>query len=248
MATTRHEQRFYRNLLQSSGLVTFRVVVKETDLYIHAGKDLEKIAKELVLQYRGYIESYIAKYPQFGNTLRPWGITGTAPLIILDMAQAGVSAGVGPMAAVAGAIAEHVGKDLLVHSGNVIVENGGDVFLNTTQTVTMGIYAGSSPLSLRVGLKVGGRKDSVSVCTSSGTVGHSFSMGRADAVCVISKNGALADAVATATGNRVSSKSDIQKAIEYGSKINGVDGLVVILDEQIGLWGNVELVPLARNR
>ena len=248
MAINRHEQRFYRSRLQSDDMVTFRVVVKETDLYIHAVKDLEKTAKELVLQYRGYIESYIAKYPQFGSTLQPLGIIGTAPLIILDMAQAGVSAGVGPMAAVAGAIAEHVGKDLLTHSADVIVENGGDVFLKTTKRVTMGIYAGSSPLSLRVGLKVGGRKDPVSVCTSSGTVGHSFSMGCADAVCVITNTGALADAVATATGNRVSSKSDIQKAIEYSSKINGVDGLVVILDEQIGLWGNVEMVQLPIDR
>jgi ApbE superfamily uncharacterized protein (UPF0280 family) len=248
MATKRHEQRFYRNLLQSDDMVTFRVVVKETDLYIHAGKDLEKKAKELVLQYRGYIESYIDKYPKFASTLEPLDITETVPLIILDMAQAGESAGVGPMAAVAGAIAEHVGKDLLAHSPDVIVENGGDVFLKTTKRVTMGIYAGSSPLSLRVGLVVGGRSDPVSVCTSSGTVGHSYSMGQADAVCVISKNGALADAAATATGNRVRSKSDIHKAIKYGSNINGVDGLVVIMDEQIGLWGNVELVPLHRDR
>ena len=244
MATARHEQRFYRNLVRTAELVSFRVVVKETDLCIHAEKDLTEAARELVLQQRGYLESYIKQHPEFVEALRPWRTSEPFPHVIGEMVRAGQSAGVGPMAAVAGAIAEQVGRALLRHSAEVVVENGGDVFLTTGQPVVVGIYAGSSPLSLQVGVKVGGGNQPISICTSSATVGHSLSMGRADAVSVVSDNCALADAVATSTGNRIQNKSDIQKAIAYGKQIDGVKGLAVILDDQIGLWGDLELVPL----
>lgn len=244
MTTVRHEQRFYRNLVRTAELVSFNVVVKETDLCIHAVKDLTKAAREFVLQQRGYLENYIEQHPEFVEALRPWRTPGPVPHIIGDMVRAGQSAGVGPMAAVAGAIAERVGRALLRCSTEVVVENGGDVFLSTGQSAVVGIYAGSSPLSLRVGVKFGGGNRPISICTSSATVGHSLSMGGADAVSVVSENCALADAVATSTGNRVHTKSDIQKAIAYGKQIDGVQGLVIILDDQIGLWGDLELVPL----
>ncbi len=244
MTTARHERRFYRNLVRTAELVTFRVVVKETDLYIHAEKNLANTARELVFQQRGYLETYIKQHPAFADALKPWHSAGPVPHIIGDMVQAGQSAGVGPMAAVAGAVAQRVGKALLRHSEEVIVENGGDVFLTTGQPAVVGIFAGSSPLSLQVGVKVGGGNRPISICTSSATVGPSLSMGRADAVSVVSGNCALADAVATSTGNRIQTRSDIQKAIAYGRQIDGVEGLVIILDDQIALWGDLELVPL----
>jgi len=244
MTTARHEQRFYRNLVRTAELVSFRVVVKETDLCIHAEENLANAARELVLQQRSYLEAYIKQHPAFAEALKPWRTAGPVPLIIGDMVRAGQSAGVGPMAAVAGAIAERVGRALLRHSAEVVVENGGDVFLTTGQPSVVGIFAGSSPLSLRVGVKVGGGNQPISICTSSATVGHSLSMGRADAVSVVSGNCALADAVATSTGNRIHTQSDIQKAIAYGRQIEGVEGLVIILGDQIGLWGDLEMVPL----
>jgi len=160
------------------------------------------------------------------------------------MAAAGEAAGVGPMAAVAGAIAAHVGVDLLPYSTEVIVENGGDVFLKIKGPGTIAIYAGSSPLSLKIGIKVYPDDRPLGVCTSSGTVGHSLSFGRADAVCVISRDCALADATATAVCNQVKSGKDIQKAIDTGKRIRDVDGLVVVIGDQIGMWGDVEIVPL----
>jgi ApbE superfamily uncharacterized protein (UPF0280 family) len=84
----------------------------------------------------------------------------------------------------------------------------------------------------------------IAVCTSSAKVGHSLSLGNADAVCVVSESCALADAVATSTGNRVHSKTDISKAIDFGKKIEGVLGLAVIMDDELGLWGAIEVVPL----
>ncbi len=122
------------------------------------------------------------------------------------MAAAAQTAGVGPMAAVAGAIAECVGRELLEFSPEVIVENGGDIFLKVSHRRTVGIFAGDSPLTGRIGIQIEARDTPLGVCTSSGTVGHSLSFGRADAVVVLAPAAALADAAATAIGNRVSRK------------------------------------------
>jgi ApbE superfamily uncharacterized protein (UPF0280 family) len=240
-----HQKRTYRNLVNRENLVCFRVVVKETDLYVHTESPLEEITKELILQYRGYIENFVRNNPGFAQTLVPWDLTGPAPSIIQAMAGAGEKAVVGPMAAVAGAIAEKVGMDLISYSKEVVVENGGDIFIKTDGSITVGIYAGRSPLSLRVGLRFEAVKRPFSVCTSSGTVGHSLSLGSADAVSVVSDSCALADAAATAIGNRIKTKKDISAAIEFGKQIEGVAGLVLIVEDKIGIWGDMEVVPLS---
>jgi ApbE superfamily uncharacterized protein (UPF0280 family) len=222
----------------------YRVTVKESDLCVHTDPPLEKLAGELLLQYRGYIENYISANPEFARTLKPWHISGPTPKIIRDMAEAGKKAGVGPMAAVAGTVAEYVGRELLKHSPEVIVENGGDIFLKTDTPMTLAIYAAQSPLSLKVGLRINAVEKAQAVCTSSGTVGHSLSLGKADAVCAVSGSCALADAAATAIGNHVKSESHIQGAIEFGKKIDGLRGLVVIIGDKIGMWGDIEVVPV----
>lgn len=198
-----HRQRTYRRRVRHPQLTAFRVVVQETDLHVQAEQPLSDVTRELVLEYRGHIEGYIRRFPDFRTSLVPWTLAGPAPPIVRDMAAAGAAAGVGPMAAVAGAIAERVGRRLLDQSAQVIVENGGDVFIRTARPVTVALYAGPSPLSMRLGLKVDSGRSGLCVCTSSGTVGHSLSLGKADAVCVLSASGALADAAATAVGNAV---------------------------------------------
>ena len=160
------------------------------------------------------------------------------------MVDAGEKAGVGPMAAVAGAIAEHVGSGLLHKCREVIVENGGDIFLKTERPVVVGLFAGESPLSFKLGIRIKPEAFPVSVCTSSGTVGHSTSFGKADAVSVQARSCSLADAAATAIGNRVGSKKNIQEAIGFGRTITGVTGLVVIIGDEMAAWGDLEIVPL----
>ncbi|MCG6910323.1 MAG: UPF0280 family protein [Deltaproteobacteria bacterium] len=244
-----YQERNYRNQVHGGRMpAAFRVVVKETDLFVRAEANLADITRELVLQHRGYLEAYIRQHRLFSTTLSPWTVQGPAPGIVREMARAGQAAGVGPMAAVAGAIAEHVGRDLLSHTSEVIVENGGDLFIKASQPVTVGIFANQSPLSLRTGLRIEAGSNPVAVCTSSGTVGHSLSLGRADAVCVVSSSCSLADAVATSVGNRIQKAGDIGAGIEIGSNIKGVEGLVVIVADKIGMWGNIEIVPLQEKK
>ncbi|MBF0225523.1 MAG: UPF0280 family protein [Desulfobacterales bacterium] len=240
-----HQPRKYRNNVYKKGLYSFRVLVKETDLLVQTEIPLEELAIRSVSEYRGYIENYIKRYPKFATTLEPWIVDGIEPAIIKDMAVCGFKAGVGPMAAVAGAVAQYVGMDLLKKSNEVIIENGGDIFIKTHDEIILGVYAGMSPLSMKIGIKINPNNNPISVCTSSGTVGHSLSFGNADAVCVISKSCPMADAAATAICNQVKKKSDISNAIGFGKQILNISGVLIIMDDKVGAWGEIEIVPIS---
>lgn len=238
-----YQPRTYRHWVKGDDLVEFSVVVKETDLYLRATRNLRRKAQKLVLKYRQSIEKYIASHPDFLTSLEPLDVGAEAPRIVRDMAEAARRAGVGPMAAVAGAIAEFVGEELLEFSPEVIVENGGDIYLKSQRPRTIGIFAGDSPLTGKLGVELNPEDTPLGICTSSGTVGHSLSFGRADAVVVLADSATLADAAATAIGNRVSEVTDIEKGIEFARGIGQLRGVVIIKDDKLGVWGGVKLVP-----
>lgn len=239
-----HEQRIYRERMHAGGLVSFQVAVKETDLYISACTKLKKEAESAVRRYRKDLEDFIVKQPMFESTLTPYEVPDTAPDIVKTMAEAARKASVGPMAAVAGAIAEYVGNDLLCFSEQVIVENGGDLFIHTLRPRKIAIYAGRSPLSNKIGLEISPDQSPLGICTSAGTIGHSLSFGSADAVVVVSKNTAFADAKATAIGNKIHKVEDIERALELASATKDTIGIIIIKDDQLGAWGKVRLTPL----
>jgi ApbE superfamily uncharacterized protein (UPF0280 family) len=177
--------------------------------------------------------------------LQPLADDYRAPPLIRQMLTAALSAGVGPMAAVAGAVAEAVAQILKAHGGDVIVENGGDCFLDVREEITMAIYAGPrSPFTNRLGLRFAAERFPLSVCTSSATIGHSLSFGKADAVTVVAGNAALADAAATRLGNAVRGPKTIPDALALAPEIAGVEGVLVLVEDQMGVWGSLELVPL----
>jgi uncharacterized protein len=239
-----YEERIYRSLVKTDDLVTFEVVVKETDLLVRAQTDLSGETRDAVLKYRHQLESYIAQNPSFATSLVPLNEDPYAPKIVREMIRSSRRAGVGPMAAIAGAVAEFVSGDLLPFSAELIVENGGDIYLASSRERTVAIYAGHSPLSMRMGVLVRPEDTPLGICTSSGTVGPSLSFGKADAVCILSRSAALADAAATAVGNRVKTAADIESGLDTGKGIEGVTGTVIILGDRMGAWGNVTLVHL----
>ena len=239
-----YQERTYRNYVKADNLIKFEVIEKETDLLILAESNLYDKALEQVLKYRKEIEDYIQAHPHFGKTFSPCRANYGAPLMIKEMCAASRRSKVGPMAAIAGALAEFVGKALLPLSREIIVENGGDIFIKTDEPRRVAVFAGTSPFSEKIALELEPRKDPYCVCTSSGTVGHSFSFGKADAVVVISKNGALADAAATAIGNVVKEVSDIEQGIRLAKKIKRLDGVLIIKGDQMGVRGKIRIVPL----
>ncbi len=241
MKENTYQPRNYRHWIEGKDLFAFSVTEKETDLYIRAAADLQRKARRLAIKYRYQLEGYIKRNPAFVKTLEPLSVPDYAPAIVKEMVAAGQKAGVGPMAAVAGAIAEYVGRELLGFSREIIVENGGDIFIKTIRERTVGVYAGDSPLTGKIGLVVKPKDTPLGICTSSGTVGHSLSYGKADAVVVVSASAALADAAATAIGNRVQNSKDINNAIEFGRDIEDLRGIIIILGKDIGVWGDIEL-------
>ena len=238
----KYEERIYREWVGCGDLVGFQAAVGETDLSIFADSDLGQLAMESVKRYRGEIEDCIKHNKQFEDSLVPIDLDIAAPGIAEEMVLASRKAGVGPMAAVAGAVAEFVGRDLLKESGQVIVENGGDIFIKVSKPRKLGVFAGTSPLSGRISFRIAPEMTPCGICTSSGTVGHSLSFGKADAAIIFAQDASLADAVATAAGNMVKCSSDIEKGIEFARSIEGIFGACIIVGEKIGSWGKIELI------
>ena len=236
-----YHERSYRNKILKNNLITFNVTVNESDIFVGADYDLKEITLGAIHKYRSYLDAYITSHPEFLTSLHPVQFDDFAPPIIRDMIIAGHKADVGPMAAVAGAIAEYVGNDLLQYSKNVIIENGGDIFIESQHDIHVGILAGNSPLSDKLSIIIRNEEMPMGICTSSGTVGHSLSFGKADAVCVKAKSVSLADAAATAIGNMMKSKRDISRALQAGMKIKEILGIIIIFDNQFGAIGDIEL-------
>lgn len=234
--------RFYRNQIKMEDLTYFEVKLAQTDLQIGAKRNLAQEAMESVKKYRKQLEDYIARDKYFMETFKPYKVAETAPVIVRHMAEAGKIAKVGPMAAVAGAISQYVGKDLIKISQEIIIENGGDIYMDIKKTRDIGIYAGDSPLSGKLALKIYPDMTPCGICTSAGTIGHSASFGQADAVTVYSSDTLLADAAATSIGNVIKSKDDIKVGIEKAKEIPGLKGIMIIVGSNIGLWGELELI------
>jgi uncharacterized protein len=237
-----YQERFYRKWAGPEDLITAEIIVGETDLFLSAEKDLKKDAEKIVIKYRKQLEDYIKLNPVFKTSFGPLEEDPRAPDIIKDMIHAAKSAGVGPMAAVAGALAEFTGRELLNLSDQIIIENGGDIFIKSKIERHISVFAGESPLTNKLFIKIKPHDTPAGICTSSGTVGYSFSFGKADACVIIAENASLADAAATAVCNRVCKKEDIRPCLEYAVSIKGVKGVLIVYGKDFGVSGDIELI------
>lgn len=238
--------RTYRDNV-AKGLMSFRTCIKETDLFISVDKEsfsdkLSRRVEKRIMALRYDLESYIDKDPDFKLTLNPHPVLPGAPVIAEAMAASANLAGVGPMAAVAGAFAEFVGRDLMKVCAEVIVENGGDIFMYSTRNRLAGVFAGDSPFTGKIAIEIPAVVMPAGVCTSSGTVGPSLSMGQADAAIIIAGSAILADAAASAAGNVVQTKKDVKNGVEIAKSIPGVLGAVIIKGDQLAAWGEFNIV------
>lgn len=242
MKTAKYQKRFYRNWVYPGRMFRASVIVLQTDLDILSDHPVDKeFVAERVKNYRRQIGLYIARDERFLTSLKPVAVESTAPGIVKKMAGSCAQANVGPMASVAGAIAERVGYDLLRRgSKNVIVENGGDIFLKVTRSVKVGIFAGKSRLTGKLNLKISPRKTPLGICASSGTVGHSLNFGEADCVIIMARSAFLADGAATAVANRVRTREDLPKALKFAQTIKGVRGAVIVIGNNLATWGDVQ--------
>ncbi len=222
---------------------------KETIVTILCEEKYILIGEDRLMQCRKILEDYIRKYPQFGTTHKPYEPIREADELILRMCSESARARVGPMASVAGTFAlESLTAMLEAGAEEAVVDNGGDIALQIREPVTISIYAGNSQIrDLAFVIEPGDKP--LGICTSSGTVGHSFSYGKADAAIVISHNVTLADAVATALGNRVHTKTDFKECFQFLEKLNEIKGAMVIVQNEVALWGKLpELIHCSMNQ
>ena len=234
--------------MQGERFCSFTVQYNETDLWI--GINPESYNEEIIEYCKKYIKilhqqlgSYIATNPQFRLNLVPLPFDLAAPSIAQEMLIQSQNAGVGPMACVAGAFSQFVGNEILskFEVKEIIIENGGDIFLKVNKPINIAVYAGDSPLSGKIGIEILPETSPVGICTSSATVGPSLSLGKTDATMIVCNNTALADGYASFFGNMVLKQSDIESVIEKIKNHPEILSAIIVCGDKFGIGGKLKL-------
>lgn len=239
-----YQERTYRDRTSGHDLLEQTIIQNESDLQIYANINVIDGAESHLGDIRKILTRYIKNRPEFQTSLEPIVHDEKAHYLIQQMLNASRLAQVGPMAAVAGAVSQYVAECLIEEEDgltDIFIENGGDIYLNSTMERRILVHAGPSVFSEKLALRIKPEMTPCGICTSSGTVGHSLSFGKADAVVAISKDTCLADATATSVGNLVKSHEDISRGIEFAKAIPGINGILIIVGDQLGAWGDIEL-------
>jgi len=199
-----------------------------------------EIATAEIVRQRHLLEDYIRRHPEFQRSLTPLALRADAPEIARHMAWAAERVGVGPMAAVAGAMAQRAAEAAIAAGANeALVDNGGDLYLKTVAPVVVALGTGTSRLADRLAFRIEPDRTPVAICSSSGRMGHSMSLGRCDLATIVAADAALADAAATQAANLVTTSDDIDAALERIGAIEGIAGVLIVKDDRIGLAGHL---------
>ena len=243
-----YRERSYRSRFSDDERRWFCVKFLESDLWIGVDSGsysatMEADAYAMLVDLRRTMDAYLLMDPQYKAALTPYDAGVEAPVILKDMSKVSHKTGIGPMSAVAGAVAWRAADFLMERFGTkeVIVENGGDIYAQALADMDIAVFAGQSPLSEKIGLHIPAACLPLGICTSSGTVGPSLSMGRADAVMIVCKDVMLADSYATAMANRISSVNDLQSVIDRISDTPDILGAIAVKDDRMAITGQFEL-------
>ena len=232
----------------------FQLVIGETDLRVTAVSPLPEGFKDAlaarVRTLRGELEAWIVLHPEFRHSLVPVPLSCSAPPpeIVRRMTEASAIAGVGPFAAVAGTIAQMAAESLVDRSPDLIIENGGDIFMYSRRDRVVGLLPDPES-GVLIGLNVAASACPLALCASSATIGHSLSFGQGELVLVRSPDGALADALATALYNRLQGPGDVKAVVGYARRFvkHGLTGIFAQCGGAIGVWGDMELTAVEQD-
>ena len=239
-----YKERSYRSRFSNDERRWFCVKFLESDLWIGVDNgsysaSMEADTYAMLVELRRSMDAYLLMDPAYKAALTPYDAGLEAPEILKEMSGVSHRTGIGPMSAVAGAVAKHVAD--FMGTKEVIVENGGDIYAKAASDMDISVFAGQSPLSEKVGLHIPAADFPLGICTSSGTVGPSLSLGRADAVMIVCKDVLLADSYATAMANRIKSVNDLQPVIDRIQNIPDILGAIVVKDDRLAVCGHYEL-------
>ena len=239
-----YRERSYRSRFSSDERRWFCVKFLESDLWIGVDRGSYRASMEadtyaMLVDLRRQMDAYLLMDQQYKTALTPYDAGLEAPNILKEMSRVSHKTGIGPMSAVAGAVAKKVAEFL--GTQEVIVENGGDIYAQAASDMDISVFSGQSPLSEKIGLHIPAAEFPLGICTSSGTVGPSLSLGRADAVMIVCKDVLLADSYATAMANRIKTVNDLQSVIDRISDIPEILGAIAVKDDRMAITGRFEL-------
>ena len=218
---------------------TYRTFTHKDAAYRICCEKYDVVVAEIIRQRR-ILEDYINRHPDFGRSFEPIELYDDVPLIAQRMARAARLAGVGPMAAVAGIMAQCAAEaGLKAGAKEVIVDNGGDIYLHVSKPVIIGLDSGGAELADRLAFSLKADDTPIAICSSSGRMGHLTSLGQCDLATVVSKDAALADAAATRAANLVKTAEDVDGALEQIAAIEGITGVMIVKDTRVGLAGQL---------
>jgi len=252
-----YQPRTYRKQFNRERFYTFSVQYRESNLFIGVDHEavsqipeksgIESLKEDCISgikDTRELISSYEALHPGFTSTHKPLPLDNNAPPLIREMMACGERSATGPMTSVAGLFARETARKLIdaLHPREIMVENGGDFYLRNAEPVFISVYAGNSPLSNKLSIEIPPGEWGVS--TSSGTIGHSYSYGKADAVTVICKDPLLSDAWATSLANRIQTENDIEKVLKHTESIPEILSCMIILGDRVGVRGEFKIKPV----
>lgn len=248
MSEKKYEHRFYRNVFNTQRFKGFQVKYLETDLWIGIDPDsfrdeMQNVALAKIKKLRQKLDNYSKTEPEFVKSLKPFQPNEGAPNEAKEMALAAAKAEIGPMASVAGLFSREAGEAIFQNFSvkELVIENGGDIFALLKNELVLSVFAGDSPLSGKIGLNITPFFSPLGICASAGTIGPSLSFGKADAVVVVAKDVLVADAFATAFGNKVKSPADVEKVINEAKFYPDIISLLIICEDKMGVWGEFEM-------
>ena len=243
-----YQARTYRNKMGLERFISFNVSNYESDLWVGIDKqsythEIKDFVLKRILYYRELINHYSKNHKEFLESHKPVVIFENSPKIVKEMAKAAKKSNIGPMGSVAGAFSEFIAKDIIekYNVKEIVIENGGDIFLKIETSIIISVFAGKSSLSEKIGIQIPPSSTPCGVCTSAGTIGHSFSYGKADALMIVCKNTLLADVYATKFCNKVIDENSIQPVLEEIKTIPEILSAIIIINDKVGFCGSLEV-------
>jgi len=236
------ERDIYRCSIRNKEKYAWLVSYYYTNILVSSNKNIKgRIEKPLKKVYE-ILDACIENDPSFLKSLSPIVIKPYFPDIIKEMCTRSAVFNVGPMAAVAGTVNTFLASYLQKYCDNLIIENGGDIYIKAERDLNAGIYVKNPNFKNRVAIRIDEKDMPCGLCSSSGTFGHSFSMGKCDLAVVLAKSAITADAAATAFANSISCENDIPDSIDRFKEFEDIKGLLAIKNKRIGAWGNIEFL------
>jgi len=236
------DKEIYRVNVAKKAEFAWKISYKYSDLFISCDRDIYSFIHDKLIDFYNILEQEIKENPDFEKSLIPLKNYSCNNWILSEMYKTSETFNVGPMAAVAGSLCEYISREIQDRVRYLVIENGGDVYIKSTRDAVISVFLKNNYFGKGLNIKIEKKLLPCGIASSSGTFGHSLSLGNSDIAMVLAKNAIIADAAATAFANKIKNKDDLEKAVNSMKDKEGILGLLAIKDEKIAIYGQMALI------